>query len=212
MKFCTKCLLYTLLLAPLSTAQKWEFGGLGAFGFTPAVPISNQIGSVSTGIKTGPVFGVTLASNDYKHLGGEGSYLYRRGDLKLGGLGTDTNFSAYTHFLDFRMVYHFAPRGAKVRPFVAAGGGVAMYAGTGRESSTQPLNNFAALTATHQTEPMISVAGGVKMQLSPRVGLRFELRDSITPFPNKVIAPYPGSTGGGWLHNFTPMVGIVTVF
>jgi hypothetical protein len=92
------------------------------------------------------------------------------------------------------------------------GGGVAVYEGTGTESSSQPLNNIVALTHTRDVNPMFSAAAGLKYRITRHVGLRFELRDYMTSFPDQVIAPVPGATSGGWLHNFAPMAGIVGVF
>jgi hypothetical protein len=202
-----------LALAPLCAAQEWEIGAMAGYGFTPTSTISNGSGSVDAGLKSGPVFGATLASNDYRWLGGEATYLYRMGDLKLSGSAKDAGgFGAHTQFGDFRLLVHFAERGSPVRPFVAGGGGVAVYTGTGQESSGQPLNSFAALTATRQLKPMVSAAAGVKVRISQHVGLRLEVRDLMTPFPDQVIAPVPGTTAGGWLHNVMPMVAVVGVF
>jgi len=38
------------------------------------------------------------------------------------------------------------------------------------------------------------------------------VRDYITPFPNKVIAPAPGAKVGGWLQDFVPMFGVSWTF
>jgi hypothetical protein len=208
-----KLLLPVLAVMPFCAAQEmWELGALGGYGFTRNATISNGAGSVSAGLKNGPVVAFTGGTSEYKYLGAEAGYVYRAGDLKLSGSGAEPNFSGQTHFADFRFLVHFTPIQSRIRPFAAVGGGVAVYMGSGEESSTQPLNNFAALTNTRQTKPMASAAIGVKARISNHMALRFELRDYMTPFPDQVIAPVPGASASGWLHNFMPMVGITGVF
>ena len=57
---------------------------------------------------------------------------------------------------------------------------------------------------------MVSIGAGFKLALSPRVQLRVELRDALTPFPKQVISPAAnGSVGAGWVNDFVPMVGVV---
>jgi Outer membrane protein beta-barrel domain len=193
-------------------AQQWEAGGLGGFGVTHNISVSNSAGSVTTGLKNGLALGAFGGSNDYRYFGGEASYIYRQSDLKLKGLGREVGFGGHTQFVDFRLLLHFADRQAHIRPFVAVGGGVAVYSGTGAESASQPLNSFAALTQTRETKPMVSGALGVKMRLGTHVGLRFEFRDYATPFPSRMIAIVPGASASGWLHNFMPVAGISGIF
>ena len=59
---------------------------------------------------------------------------------------------------------------------------------------------------------MISVGGGIKMLLGPRLVLRAEVRDYITTFPKEVIVPLPGTKISGWLNDIVPMVGISYIF
>ena len=53
-----------------------------------------------------------------------------------------------------------------IRPYVAIGGGMKHYRGTGEEQPFQPLSNIAILTKTNDTKGMVSVGGGVKVQLT----------------------------------------------
>lgn len=200
------------LLTPALVAQQWEAGGLGGFGITPEVTAKGPDGSASTGLKNGAMFGAFGGSNDYARLGGEASYIYRVNDLRVSAGGQEVTFAGHTQFLDFRMLVHLSPRESKVRPFVAVGGGVGIYSGTGEPNAAQPLNNFVALTNTRETKPMVSGAAGIKYRLSPHLSLRFEVRDYATPFPNRLIGPAPGVTVGGWLNNIGAMGGIGGVF
>lgn len=195
-----------------ATAQVWEMGALGGYGFTDNVTVKNGTNSATAGLKSGPMFGFVAGSNDYNRFAGEASYIYRYSDLKLSGAGSDVSFGGHTQFVDFRFLVHFADREQRLRPFVAIGGGVAVYTGTGQESAGQPLNTLAALTHTQETKPMLSAAAGVKYRVSRHVMIRGEFRDYVTPFPDSVIAPAPGAAAGGWLHNFCPLFGVVGTF
>lgn len=212
MRMQSKAILVSLLLPLAAWSQKWEAGGFGGFGVTTNTNITAPSASASAGLKPGLIVGGLLGSNDYRHLGGEFRYSYRFSDLKLKNGGEEPSFGGRTQFIDFRMLYHFSESGSPVRPYFAVGGGVAVYSGTGVESSQQPLNEVAALTRTRDIKPMLVGAAGVKVRMSAHLELRLEVADQVTPFPEKVITPVPGASAGGWLHNFAPMVGIVATF
>ncbi len=212
MKRLIRVFLAAAVFASLAAAQIWEAGVLGGFGITPDKSVTSADGSATTGLKNGGTFGIFGGANDYKYIGGEASYLYRLSDLKLSSGGTQVDFAGHTQFLDFRFLVHFAAREQRFRPFVAVGGGVAIYSGTGEPNAAQPLNNFAALTNTRETKPMASGAAGIKYRLTHHLGLRFEFRDYATPFPNRLIGPAPGASVSGWLQNLEAVGGIAGVF
>jgi hypothetical protein len=211
-KSLSRICLAAALFASLTAAQTWEAGALGGFGITRDTSVTSAAGSASTGFKNGGTFGVFGGANDYSYIGGEASYLYRLSDLKVSSGGTQVNFAGHTQFLDFRFLVHFASREKRFRPFVAVGGGVAIYSGTGTANAAQPLNNFVGLTNTREIKPMASGAAGIKYRLTKHVGLRFEFRDYATPFPNRLIAPAPGVSLNGWMQNFEAIGGIAGVF
>ena len=95
-----------------------------------------------------------------------------------------------------------------VRPFVAAGGGVKWYSGTGTEQVYQPLSNIAVFSDVRDMRPLVSVGAGVKFNIAKSALLRLEIHDYLTPFPSTLIAPVSGSTVGGWLQDFVASVGI----
>ena len=200
------------LFAPLAAAQQWEAGGIGGFGITSDATVKNGSTSASTGFKPGVLFGAYAGSNDYSRLGGEASYVYRMSDLRVSSGGREVTMTGHTQFLDFRFLVHFSPREARIRPFAAVGGGVAIYSGTGVANAAQPLNNLVALTNTRETKPMVSGAFGVKFRITEHLSARFEVRDYATPFPNRVLAPAPGASLSGWMNNIVPVGGIGAVF
>jgi hypothetical protein len=87
-----------------------------------------------------------------------------------------------------------------------------LFRGTGQEQAYQPLMQYGYFTRTQVVKPMASFGAGIKYALTPRLVLRTEFRDYITPFPTELIAPAPGQTFGRILQNFVPMVGISYTF
>lgn len=204
--------LSALAFAPAALAQKWEVGGGVGGSFFTSETVTNPAGNANASMATGLSASFWLTQNSANRFGGEFRYDYENTGLKLSSNGTNVNFGADTHAVHYDVVMHFAPTEARVRPFVAAGGGVKFFQGTGKEEAYQPLSNVALLTKTNQLEPLVSVGGGVKVALSRSWLLRLEVHDYMTPFPNNVIAPAQGSKVGGWLQDFVAMVGISAAF
>jgi hypothetical protein len=201
-----------LILSSAVFAQKWEVGGMAGGGFFQNANVTNATGTAVTGFQNGPVFGGLIGQNMYRYLSGELHYGFSARNLKVSGSGSEATFKGVAHAIHYDFLVHAAPAGARVRPFAAAGGGVKIFRGTGAEAAYQPLSQYALLTKTQEWKPLITVGGGTKVQIAPRIYLRVEFRDQITPFPKNVIAPAPGATIKGWLHDFIPMAGITFTF
>jgi hypothetical protein len=209
-----KRLPFGLVLAAVSVcwAQQWEIGGVGGFAFPWNRTVTNATGSAKAGFENGAAVGAIAGQNLYSYIGGEMRYTYRFGNLKVSSGGNKATFAAQTHAIHYDLLFYGAPRKARVRPFLAAGGGIKVFRGTGQEHAYQPLSDFALLTKTQEVKGMISVGGGVKAELAPNILMRAEFRDFITPFPKQVITPSPGAKLSGWLHDFVPMVGLTYTF
>jgi len=211
-KICGYAFMLAMVFPALSPAQ-YGFGGLGGYAApTFGLSATNGNASASTGFAEGGVAGLLAGMNSTRWLGGETRYLVRFGSMKLSQGGTDVRFSARTHILHYDLLVHAKPRGASVRPFAAVGAGVKFYQGTGAEQTFQPLIQFAALTHTTEIKPMISAGGGLKYALKSTLELRAEVRDYITPPPEKLITPVPGAKLNGWIHDVVPLVGLVYTF
>lgn len=191
-----------------ASAQKWELGILGGGGFSTNGTVTSPSANGQVGFKPGAAAGILLGNNSYPRVGGELRYEYRPGNLKVSSNGTEATFNGESHALHYDVLYHFASTDSHIRPFVAAGGGVKIYRGTGTATVTQPLSNLALLTNTYQTAGLASVGAGVKVAAARKFGLRFEVHDFITPFPKNVIAAAPGAKISGLLHDFVVMGGI----
>lgn len=199
-------------LASAALAQKWEFGAGVGGGFTPSVDVANGSSSVASKIATNVVGAVWLGNNGSGHWGGEMRFEYQMGDLQLTGGGSSATFSGRSQTAHYDILYHFSSSEAAVRPFISFGGGVRFFQGTGTEQAFQPLENFALLTKDTQITGMGAVGAGLKVKLAPRLQLRVEVHDFITPYPDKVITPNAGSKAGSILQDIVPMAGISYLF
>ncbi|MEK7409350.1 MAG: outer membrane beta-barrel protein, partial [Acidobacteriota bacterium] len=200
-------------LAPACLAQQhWELGAVGGFGMVKSVSATSGAGSADAGFKAGAALGVFGGQQLYSRLGGEFRYLYRFSDLKLASSGAEVTFSGRSQMVHYDLLFFTNKPDAPVRPYAAAGGGIKIYDGTGKEAAYQPLSRFAILTKTRQVMGLASVGGGVRVKVGPRAFLRLEFRDYITPWPKDVITPAPGAKISGWAHDLVPMVGIGVSF
>jgi len=204
-----KRILLTLLAAGgAACAQTYYVGVMGGYAYAPSLTVKNSTGSADTGLKSNGVVGAVVGGDTAKYWGGEVSYLYRFGDLKLSSGGTEVDFGGHTHIITGDILGYFTPRGSAVRPYVSFGGGVRILVGTGKESASQPLGNYAALTATNETQAVGEFGMGVKFKLSKSTQMRVEVRDYIGSAPNKVIAPAPGAKMSGMLNDILFLVSI----
>jgi len=208
MKAIQRSMLFLAAAALSCFAQQWEFGGTAGAGFVPNKSISNPLGSATTGFQSGVSAGVYAGQNLYPHISGELRYGFMQSNLRLQSAGTEATFSGMSHVVHYDILLHTSKKGSRTQYFVAVGGGMKIFRGTGTESAYQPLSQYAYFTKTQVIKPMGDFGVGVKYALSPHVVLRTEFRDYITPFPKDLIAPAPGSKFGGILHDLVPMVGI----
>jgi hypothetical protein len=202
----------SLALLPVAFAQRWEVGGAVGGGFYTSHDVSSPAGSASAKIQPNVSGSAWVGNNGAGRLGGEFRFDYQMGDLQLNQGSTQASFGAHTYAVHYDVLWHFAPSEAKVRPFVAAGGGIKTYQGTGTEAAYQPLSNFALLTKEQDLTGLVSVGAGVKVAFSSHVQLRLEVHDYMTPFPKKVITPAANSKVGGWMQDFVPAVGLAYTF
>jgi len=198
---------------PAAQAQNWEFGGGAGVGFYPSETASVSGGSsASTGIQTNVAGSAWLGNNISSRWGGELRYDFQAGDLFVKQGGTQATFGADTQAIHYDIQWYGAPPESKVRPFLAAGAGIKVYRGTGAQVVYQPLENYVLLTKAQDLTALLSVGGGIKWQLTPRLALRLEAHDYITPFPKQVLTANGGVKIGSWFNDIVPMVGLSYLF
>jgi hypothetical protein len=194
--------------APAALAQKWEIGGGGGFGFHTSNDIDRTTESASAKITPGAAASAWITNNGNARWGGEIRYTYQMGKLKLEQASTKAEFDAETHAIGYDFQWHTRDAGAPARGYIAFGGGVKVYRGTGTETLTQPLSRFALLTQTQELQGMISVGAGIKTRMGKNWQLRLDVHDYITRFPKEVIQPNAGASVGGWINDIVPTIGI----
>jgi hypothetical protein len=210
------CVLAFAFCAPSAFAQQaetpWEAGVAGGFGWHSSKDIAARGASANAGIGGAIAVSGYVGHNMYRLVSGEIRYTLQIHDLKVSAGGEKASFNAQSHALHYDFLIHRAPVEAKVRPFVAFGGGIKSVRGTGKEMPFQPLSQFAILTHTNQWLGMGSLAGGAKWKIGERTLFRAEVRYYISRFPDQVIAPSSGDRLKGWMHNIVPMAGISYTF
>lgn len=194
--------------APAAFAQKWEVGFAAGGSFLTSQTISNPAGSADATRSPGLALSAWLDNNIGTGLfGGELRYDHENGDLKLSSGGTNATFASQSNAIHYDFMYNFSSSESAVRPFVAAGGGVKWYSGTGTEQVYQPLSNIAVFSDVRDMRPMVSVGAGVKFNIAKSMLMRLEVHDYLTPFPSTLIAPVSGSSVSGWLQDFVVSAG-----
>ncbi len=211
MKFTRLFVVCALAALPQAWAQKWEFGGGVGGGFYTSHDVTAPGGSAAAKIQTNLAGSVWLG-NSKEHWGGELRYDYQMGDLQLNQGSTQAVFGARSQAVHYDLLWHFTGSETAVRPFVAAGGGVKIFQGTGTEVAYQPLSNFALLTKAQDLTGLLSVGAGLKMRLATHVALRLEVHDFLTPFPKQVITPAANAKVSGWMQDIVPMAGLAFLF
>jgi len=197
---------------PAALAQKWEFGGGVGTGFYTSKDITSPAGTASAKINSNIAGTAWVGNNIGGRWGGELRYDYQCGDLALNQGSTQATFGGQSHAFHYDFLLQGASGESRVRPFFAFGGGIKMYRGTGTESITQPLSKIALLTKAQDLQPMASIGAGFKVALSPRVQLRFEVHDYLSPFPKQIITPAAnGSVGSMWINDIVPAIAIAFV-
>lgn len=164
-------------------------GGLGADpnicppGNTAAA--CQSVGSTSNDVSLtdGFHFGFRGGFNSGDHLGYEVGYMYNRTNLKFNSEGGAEEGMAY-HQVALNGLYYLTGPDAKVRPFGTFGVGFTNYAQPGS----------SAAYGGGSTKLGINYGGGVKVKLTSRYGLRFDVRQSTTPKPFGLVL------ASGWLR------------
>ena len=192
--------------------QRFEFGGGIGGSFGTSKSITGSGGTADAFLPRGLAGSIWLGHNMYRLVGGEFRYDLETGDYKLKGSGQEVSFGGRSHSVHYDVHVHFSPLGSKLRPYVLAGVGVKRYSGTGAERAFQPLSRVAVLSATNELKAMMTFGAGLKLSIGRNLNLRLEFRDTMTPFPGKIILPTTGGNPGGWVHDLTPLVGLSYVF
>lgn len=117
-------------------------------------------------------FGFRGGFNSGDHLGYEVGYMYNRTNLKYNDAGGVQQGMAY-HQVMFNGLYYLTSPDTRIRPFGTVGVGFTNYAPPGS----------SAAYGGGSTKLGINYGGGVKVKLTDKFGLRFDVRQATTPKP-----------------------------
>ena len=143
-------------------AQEYEIGAAGGYGFYKNATITRGTTEAHAGFSRGFAASILAGHQMHGPLGGEVRYVYRDNDLRLSSGGQNTKFDGRSHILHYDALLTGGSRESRFRPYIAFGGGIKVYQGTGVEQEFQPLGRFAALTKTHEWVPLVSVGAGAR--------------------------------------------------
>ena len=175
-------LFFALALTGTCFAQQWEVGAAAGFGVFKNASVSGNGESGTAGFSNSAAVSAFAVQDLYRHLGGEIGYTFQFDGLMASSGGAKETFTGQSHAMYYNLLYKPRDREAQIQPYLAAGGGVKIYRGTGSSQVSQNLDNLVYLTPTQQVEPLITFGAGVKAKISKRSFLYVEarLRDSIS--------------------------------
>jgi hypothetical protein len=208
------CVFVALMFATVCPGQEreWEVGGAAGFGYMRNPTVNRPAGSATIGFDNRLAAGAVIGQDLYQHFSGELRYTFRDGDLLLKSGGQKVNMDGDSHLVHYDVLFHALRRGSRFRPYAAAGAGIRLFRATGREYESQPFSDFAFLTKTQEVKPLISVGAGVKFTFADHAAVRFDFREYISPFPEKLFVTAPGVKIRSWLYDSAPLVGLSFVF
>jgi len=183
-----------LLLAAGAGAQVAE---IGAFGGAHLVR-SGDVGEVSgmkASLDDGWEMGFRLTFNSYRFFGHELGYGYNRTTLKFESDSGSVESGTAIHRGFYSFLPYLTPEGSVVRPFVAGGGHFANYV----------LPGYSATSGGGSTKWGLHYGGGIKVRVSPVVGIRFDLRDYWNPKP---FGSFGFEDQSGWIHHIQISAGL----
>jgi len=197
--------------AMATPAQQWEIGAGAGYGIYRNVSVDAPAGVATAGVRNRFAITAVFGEDLYRYVSGEFRYAYQDGDPFLQSGSVKANVQGQSHAFNYDLLFHTRARGARLRPFFAAGIGAKLFRVTGPENPNQALSDIARLRANDEFRPLVTAGGGVKLRMAHNLLLRLEFLDYIAPFPKKVIQPAPLGTARGILHQFTPMIGLSMV-
>jgi outer membrane protein OmpA-like peptidoglycan-associated protein len=195
----------TSATAGYSTIDLSIFAGYSWFQFGQGSHGAHQFGPAG-------VWGERLTENPHKYFSLEEGIQIGYNRLRLqpvGGGSNDYNSTGASNVLLYGAgVWHFTPRESKFRPFVLVGPGYIWYHERG------PGLPGVSNTGGNRTALVYGI--GMKINQSPRWGVRFDLTGMRSGTPSFGLPTYPGAPGSYWiggkdLHesSLTASVGIV---
>ncbi|MEO8660042.1 MAG: hypothetical protein ABI693_16345 [Bryobacteraceae bacterium] len=195
------------------TRMSGTLNPLGAWAVTGVTPGSRRFGD-------DPVAGIRFTQDFHKYIGVEEGFTYAFLPVTYTsfGAGNQAKLDARSYRVSANPVFHFTPRESKFRPFVTVGVAANWFdPNASTLVSTQPRSTDFPVGTDLKTkvEPVLFYGVGLKVNVSRRFGLRFDVRDNWSKTPHFNLQEYPSAVGdyyspkGETLHQIEATAGIV---
>ena len=175
--------------------------------------------SVSSGLGTehvsGGAVGIRVTENFWKYVSLEQGFTYSANNLRM-PLATAPSTVAFGNRIyqwNLNPVFHFTPRGSKIRPYLTVGVSAMNFnptdtaEGLARMPDNAVRYNSGGLSDT--LLPAMNYGGGVKWHLTDHFGLRFDLRGTYSRNPTYGLSNVPGPTGGLYIPRGDKLWGVM---
>src|SRR5579871_3292321 len=192
----------------------FNFVELGVFGgVSYYAPVDAGIGTKYT---TEGMVGVRATENFWRYFGIEESLaFYDHHDLRFEHQLTSTVIPAFDmHVLEggASLLGYFTPRDSHLRPFLALGVEGVRWAPSGHAQQLarglDPALGLAGLDTYNNAQ--LRYGAGIKWQVSPRIGVRADLRASLGGSPTFGLSTAPRSSGGYYISGNRFIQGLET--
>ncbi len=169
----------------------------------------------------GGAFGLRGSLDLSSHWTLEGDYSFARNDQRItqdtGGVIETRDFKVNVGQVQLNFVRFFTDNESRVRPFFSAGLGMVRFNPTDEAKQAALGGNFLVdpTLLTSSIDLSVAVGGGFEARLNRWLGLRFDLKDNMSPIPRFGLEESSSGPGGiffpvsGILHNVEAAVGII---
>jgi flagellar motor protein MotB len=138
---------------------------------------------------SGGAAGIRVTENFWKYIGLEQGFTYSANNVRM-GLSTAPSTVAFGNRIyqwNLNPVFHFTPRGSKIRPYLTMGVSAMNYNPTDTAEGLARIPDNAALYGAQglsdNLQAALNFGGGVKWHLTDHFGLRFDLRSTYSRNP-----------------------------
>jgi opacity protein-like surface antigen len=170
---------------------------LNAFGGTSIFGQVNR--GLDTKQVTGGAFGGRVGANVSNYIGLELMFEYMVNNVKFltptqAGLPT-YSFGNRNYYLALNPLFHFTPKGSRVRPYVTVGVGAAQFTPTDdakRIARTPAVNAiYGSQNLNDNLQVALNYGGGIKFHLTDHFGLRLDARGFLSRNPTYGLPNFP---------------------
>jgi opacity protein-like surface antigen len=201
-----------ILFAGAAFGQQYEIGADIGYGIYRDGTIFSSSETVQAGIRNRFAAGIMLGDEFSDYVSAEFCYLYHDGHPFLQAPGVKSDIQGNSDALTYDLLFHFAKRDRRWRPFLAGGVGGKEYVIAGPAPFPQPIPQVASLTTNDVWKVAFTAGGGIAYRPMRHMLLRAEFRDYLTTFPRQEIVPAPHNTARGIFQQFTPLFGASYTF